>query len=219
MDDSQTSGQAPETLDEQDLAESGNAAQKPIEPWERQHRETAPAWQAFKAYRDMGLERSLSKVGQQLGKSTPLMSRWSARWKWVRRCEAWDREQDRVETIQLNKERKAAAKRHAELFRAFLAATRKAIVQKFGDDLSKINAETFSVAELLKSLVDAAKAERLALGEPETIQRHEHTGAQTNDGERPIPITFTGQLDEALALLETARKRSVAQAAEKPDQS
>ena len=40
----------------------------PPEVWERQEGETAQAFQAFAAYRDMGAERSLAKVAQKVGK-------------------------------------------------------------------------------------------------------------------------------------------------------
>ncbi len=65
------------------------------EPWERQPRETPQAWQGFEAYRDREGKRSLAGVGQQLGKSTALMERWSARWSWVDRAAVWDEEEDR----------------------------------------------------------------------------------------------------------------------------
>ena len=46
--------------------------------------------------RDMGAERSLAKVAQKLGKSKALMERWSVRWQWGQRAEAWDAEFDRM---------------------------------------------------------------------------------------------------------------------------
>lgn len=61
-------------------------------PWERLPKETTEAFEAFKEYRDMGAERSLAKVGEKLGKSTPLMERWSARHDWGNRVKAWDDE-------------------------------------------------------------------------------------------------------------------------------
>ena len=58
--------------------------------WERRKKETQKAWEAFIIYRDSGLKRSHVKVGQELGKSLALMSRWSKRHQWVARCKAYD---------------------------------------------------------------------------------------------------------------------------------
>ena len=54
----------------------------PPELWERQDGESAQAFQAFAAYRDMGAERSLHKVAEKLSKSDALMKRWSSQWHW-----------------------------------------------------------------------------------------------------------------------------------------
>jgi hypothetical protein len=64
-------------------------------PWDRQKGESKQAFEAFEIYLGLGpLDRSLREAGLELGKSTTLMSRWSARWRWVERCEAWDRERE-----------------------------------------------------------------------------------------------------------------------------
>ena len=60
------------------------------EPWVRQYFESHKAFAAFRAYLEMGPDRSLAAVGEQLGKSTALMERWSARWGWVDRCRQHD---------------------------------------------------------------------------------------------------------------------------------
>ena len=63
------------------------------QPWERQPTESTKAFQAFELYRSMGHERSLSKVGRELGKATQLLSRWSSRHEWQKRVAAWDAHQ------------------------------------------------------------------------------------------------------------------------------
>jgi hypothetical protein len=69
-------------------------------PWDRESGENEEAWAAFLAYRDMGPSRTLEGVGKLLDKSWRLCGRWSSRWKWIARCEAWDshlqRERDKV---------------------------------------------------------------------------------------------------------------------------
>jgi len=59
-------------------------------PWERQPGDTHKSFAAFTIYCQMGSDRSLAKVSRRLGKSTPLMERWSKRDNWVIRAGAWD---------------------------------------------------------------------------------------------------------------------------------
>ena len=65
-------------------------ADPPAKPWERQPDETANAYQAFVLYRDLGVERSTSKVAAQLGKSKNICDRWSTQKSWVERVHQWD---------------------------------------------------------------------------------------------------------------------------------
>lgn len=77
--------------------------------WERRDDEGAKAFDAFTRY--LGLpagDRSLAAVGQSLGKSTPLMERWSARYGWVERVRAWDND---LERKRLAEEQRLALKR------------------------------------------------------------------------------------------------------------
>ena len=61
---------------------------KPI--WLRLPRESGKAYEGFSEYRDQGINRSLKKTARRLRKNKALMERWSVRWGWVRRAEAWD---------------------------------------------------------------------------------------------------------------------------------
>lgn len=64
-------------------------------PWEQQPGESAKAFEAFAAYRDMGAERSLRKLTQQLHKNLTTIRDWSVKWNWQERVRAYDRELDR----------------------------------------------------------------------------------------------------------------------------
>lgn len=57
---------------------------------ERLENESPEAYEAYTKYATMGAERSLAKVGQELGKSTTLMSDWSAKNRWVERANIYD---------------------------------------------------------------------------------------------------------------------------------
>lgn len=56
----------------------------------RQAGESNPAWEARRIYVNMGPTRSIRSVGQELGKSGSLISRWSARWGWATSARAFD---------------------------------------------------------------------------------------------------------------------------------
>ncbi len=60
------------------------------ELWHKQPDESPEAYAAFRAYRDLGSERSTAKVARKLGKSKQLMDRWSSRHGWVARAAAFD---------------------------------------------------------------------------------------------------------------------------------
>lgn len=59
-------------------------------PWDRLANESDKAYQAFSAYRDMGSSRSLTRVAEQLQKSTTILGRWSSQFDWVRRTQEFD---------------------------------------------------------------------------------------------------------------------------------
>ncbi len=56
--------------------------------FERQPRETAKAFAAFRAYLELGPERSLAAAGAKLGKSKVMMEKWSKKFDWPARAAA-----------------------------------------------------------------------------------------------------------------------------------
>ena len=56
--------------------------------FEQQPRESNKAFAAFKAYLELGPERSLSAVGAKLGKSKVMMEKWSRKYEWTARVAA-----------------------------------------------------------------------------------------------------------------------------------
>lgn len=73
--------------------------------------ESAPAFEARRAYVTLGAERSLQAVGAKLGKSGSLISRWSARWSWVDHAAAYDQHTAELELTAQAKERARIATR------------------------------------------------------------------------------------------------------------
>nr|WSZ96857.1 hypothetical protein OH820_15360 [Streptomyces sp. NBC_00857] len=132
-------------------------AEGPVEPWERQSGESPQAFEAFAAYRDLGVTRSVAKVARELGKSTTLLFRWSKQYAWVMRATAYDRDQDRVFLAEQQQARRDIARRHAKLAQAFLG---KAVAR-----LQALDPRELSPAELLRYFQVAAEIERRAAGE------------------------------------------------------
>ncbi len=57
-------------------------------PFEQLPKESAKAFAAFTAYLNLGPERSVATVGEQLGKSGSLLERWAKRFDWTARAHA-----------------------------------------------------------------------------------------------------------------------------------
>ncbi|MGW4073791.1 hypothetical protein ACWELB_09775 [Streptomyces asiaticus] len=132
-------------------------AESPVEPWERQSGESAQAFEAFAAYRDLGAARSVAKVAGELGKSRTLLFRWSRQYAWVMRATAYDREQDRVFLAEQRQARRDVARRHAKIAQAVLG---KAVAR-----LQALDPRELSVSELLRYFQVASEIERRAVGE------------------------------------------------------
>ena len=163
----------------------------PLELWERQEGESAPAFQAFAAYRDMGAERSLAKVAQKLGKSKALMERWSSRWQWGIRADAWDDEMDRCACRELQKGIAEMRKNHVGIAKAMLVKALQA--------LQKIPTDEISPRDVSNMVDVAAKLERISRGE--VTERTE--GKQTITGEVSFGAFDLSQVsDEELKILD-----------------
>lgn len=154
-----------------------------INPWDKQDKESAQAFQAFTIYRDTPTgERSIRRVAQGLSKSATLVARWSSRWGWVERCLAWDRELDRVKQRQHAQAVSDMAARHANQAKNIASALTlpmRALQERLtGPDGAAALAQLrgLPLADLVelingcaRNFAPLAKLERLSLGEPETI--------------------------------------------------
>jgi hypothetical protein len=59
-------------------------------PWDRLSAEGPTPFQAFEVYTHLGLTRSLQKVSEQVGTSVPMLKKWSVKFHWIERAQAWD---------------------------------------------------------------------------------------------------------------------------------
>ena len=127
-----------------------------MDPTRPLSRESAKAFEAFCAYRDMGPGRSVAKVGHALGKSTTLMARWSGRWAWVARVATWDADTAVKVAMAQQEEIVEMASRHARISAAFLG--------KVVGGLAKLDPGELKPGELTRMFDVAMKAERTSRG-------------------------------------------------------
>ena len=137
-------------------------------PWERQLYESRKAFEAFCIYRDMGPARSLVKVGRELGKSTQLVERWSAKWNWVERTAEWGDDQDRELRRTQTDDIKKMNERHANLAAALQGKVIEKLQSVMPDPVTKTihpDVERMTMVSLSRLVEVGVKVERQARGE------------------------------------------------------
>lgn len=152
----------------------------PGEPWDRQPDESPVAYAAFIVYRDQLANghpgRSTREVAREVNKAQAQIGRWSSRHRWVRRVDAYDREQEAVKLQAMSRELERVARRQATSLGAAAQAllqpiqaylSRLSELQKAGEDpfagwtLRELTKEAREAARLIPQLV---QAERLVHG-------------------------------------------------------
>jgi hypothetical protein len=150
-------------------------------PWERRPGESSKAHQAFALYRDLGPGRCLDEASRryhgQRGadhtapaarapRASGQIRRWARRWDWAARAAAWDHELQRRQQAEQVAAVRDMAERHA---REAVLLQNKAV-----ERLRQLRPEELNPRETLAFLVEAAKLERLARGEPTERVAEEH---------------------------------------------
>jgi hypothetical protein len=178
--------------------------------WERQPYESDPAWEAFRSYRDMGPgARSLSKVGRSLGKSTTLMSEWSARHNWLQRVAEFDAYLDAARVSEQVQAVRDMARQHAQASDWMLGVFFKRIqplLHEDGDGAADLR--RLPVAALPRWLDVAVRVGRLSRGAPTElldVQAEVEVGPQRTLGELFQVPDGVSELHVARALVDRAR--------------
>ena len=147
-------------------------------PWERQPGEPNRWFGRFERFRMAGSARSIQNTvneekaskGQKKPAYAPGSWRQAAdRWRWRERAELWD-EHERQQI------RATHAKEIAEM-NATHVREAKALQAKAIERLRTLGAEALTPNDVLRIIVEAAKLERTARGEPEVITQTHITGA------------------------------------------
>lgn len=110
----------------------------PEETWLRRETESDPAFEAFDTYMQMGLQRSLVKAAEKLGKSRQVLEEWSRKHEWRRRVTDWDRHSSREINRELLAGRAQMMKRHANVAAMIGARAAERIVNMTPADIAAL---------------------------------------------------------------------------------
>ena len=142
--------------------------------WERLEGESDAVYSAFSYYRDLGISRTLKRAAcayysergyQGATEELPTTSqvqrfkKWSARWLWVARCEAFDAEESRLRMLKMQHRRIETAEHHWNIGALTLNRVAAALqnAAAFGEDLP--------LRSLPQFMREGSAIQRLALGE------------------------------------------------------
>ena len=153
-------------------------------PWEQQKGESAQAFEAFFLYLEMGADRSIRAVSQELGKSKTLIDRWSRTHNWVERCRAWDNHIQHEAKKAAITEVRNMTKRHVTMAQQIQNAAMLAL-KEMGSDM--VNPKNFAAIVKL-----ATELERQNL-EAEVAAVSEDITSTQDDG----PSTLADAINEA----------------------
>lgn len=134
------------------------------QPWDRLPGESTQAYTAFAFYRDLGSERSLAKVGQEVGKNLTLIERWSASWNWVGRVYEFDCVEDERSREQLCRDRMAMRLRHIRLGMAMQAVATHGL-RELQIKIEQGLPLNLSVSEIVNLMECGAQLENDAVGD------------------------------------------------------
>ena len=150
--------------------------------WDPMPGESAKAYAAFCLYRDLGPRRTLDEAsrwyhappGQADNRATSArrsrasgtVRAWAERWHWGARALAWDEELERVKTTAQRAAVQEMAERHAK---EAMMLQGKAV-----ERLRQLQPQELKPRDTLAFLIEAAKLERLARGEPTERVAEEH---------------------------------------------
>lgn len=125
-------------------------------PWQKQRGESTQAYNAFSAYRNLGIGRSCRIAAESLGKSIRWFEVLCSKWSWVERAAAWDAYNLDLEDAELIAQRKRMAERHAQLAQN--------VLQKVQQGLELLSAKDMTSEDITKLMVNGVAIERQARG-------------------------------------------------------
>ncbi|MEV4122871.1 hypothetical protein [Micromonospora sp. NPDC049645] len=160
------------------------------DPWEQQPAESDLMYSRFRTYLELGRARTLTQVaeilttlGDPATRSTAArvyIRSLSARYRWVERCGAFDREQSRIEAERLVEQRRDLIQRYRSISGSLVTKAKAGLEKLKDDDLSAL--------DVVRFFKIAFQIESTALGMPVD------TVAVTGPGGGPMLVDDLGRL-------------------------
>lgn len=153
-----------------------------MKPWEKRKGESARAYQAFLAYRDMGQDRGLLAAyrlwtGRQQARTIPgYWKDWSVKYEWPFRSDHWDAELIRLADHELRRRVGVKASQYGALIEGLFAAAATELRRRI-TMLARENLDERAISSLgsIAQAIDIGmKHDRLVTGEAQ--EKLEHAG-------------------------------------------
>jgi hypothetical protein len=197
-----------------------------VRPWDQMPKEPPRWYFRFERFRRQGAARSiLATVKEEEAEAgRPKTTKWppgawvraAKRWSWKTRAEAWDR-------AELDRLRKQEVEAAEQMRRCHIAAGQAAL-GLFVDWLEKTKmalqnnedaGEVLSASDAMKLLSEGVRIERLARGEPDTIQRRQTEG----DPQASATVNVGINIGDILAKVREAEREEREQREQLEDQA
>lgn len=167
------------------------------ELWEPLPGETVKAFHAFALYRDLGAYRSIAKVGKTLaddrgnpGSTSQVreLEKWSSKYQWVERVEAWELYRDRREREAVEDEIDRMKRRHARLGQLAAGAAMERLVGREPGirpdgtvvaPVQRLDPNTLDAMDVARLMKAGVEVERLSKGLPTTVAQAMNTLTRT----------------------------------------
>jgi len=168
-------------------------------PWEQREQESAQAYEAFLAYRDLGPSRTFKATADRVGKHESLMRRWADRHRWRERVWAWDLHEARQDEAAVRQQRDEMLQQHLDdvgrMGRACLLYFRTLV--RRDPETQEINfAPQFTPSVALRFLEVALKAQGAFV--PSNRRDEPEQGPRPSEGD--LFLLPDGELEEIMAL-------------------
>lgn len=139
------------------------------EVWERLRGESRQAFANFAHFRNIGMDRSLAKAAEDLGKSPYTLRKQSAKYRWQERVEAYDDAFDRKMREEIESERMQVNREGAALFRRLQVLAGQRMIGDNSDPRNivvPLDANDLDARDVAAILETAWRGLRAATGQP-----------------------------------------------------